>query len=312
MAQDLFAKTKGVTKGYREVAAWLPEVGQLMREFFATDGQRFLPDVVCVNGRLFLPTWTDRKRDYESATYQFRITVTDFSDVAKDFWIWALERSRRAGTDIGQDELQARLFANKSRYELYSGGFESETFNYLVLKSLESAPRTPVLGCRLSQALEPLSGKVPGAKKFQQHYKRTVVNWVVQSSAVDFLHMLIVAMEWLCKEYDIRARFVISIHDEIRYLVEDEDRYRCALALCLSNMYVRAAFSSHLGIKELPRYATCICSIAFFNQVDIDTVLRKEMDTPCKTPNGELVPPGEAVNMKLVVEKTGGSLKKYA
>jgi len=38
-------------------------------------------------------------------------------------------------------------------------------------------------------------------------------------------------MDWLTKVYDIDARFVISIHDEVRYLVKSEDRYRAGLAL---------------------------------------------------------------------------------
>lgn len=36
-------------------------------------------------------------------------------------------------------------------------------------------------------------------------------------------------------------------------------------------------------------------SVAFFSQVDIDRVLRKEVDLACKTPNGEGIPPGTFV-----------------
>ena len=35
------------------------------------------------------------------------------------------------------------------------------------------------------------------------------------------------------------CRFAISIHDEVRYLVRSEDRYRAALALNLANLLVR-------------------------------------------------------------------------
>ncbi len=31
-------------------------------------------------------------------------------------------------------------------------------------------------------------------------------------------------MNWLIEKYKIDARFSISIHDEIRYIVKDEDR----------------------------------------------------------------------------------------
>lgn len=67
------------------------------------------------------------------------------------------------------------------------------------------------------------------------------VNWAVQSSAVDYLHLMLVAMKWLCEEHDIDARFCISIHDEVRYLVSSEDRYRAALALQITNLLTRWA-----------------------------------------------------------------------
>jgi DNA polymerase gamma 1 len=45
-------------------------------------------------------------------------------------------------------------------------------------------------------------------------YLPSRINWVVQSSAVDYLHLLLVSMNWLTNVYGIDARFVISIHDE--------------------------------------------------------------------------------------------------
>ena len=44
--------------------------------------------------------------------------------------------------------------------------------------------------------------------------------------------------------YGIEGRFVISIHDEVRYVVRDSDRYRAALALHISNLLVRSMFCS--------------------------------------------------------------------
>lgn len=52
---------------------------------------------------------------------------------------------------------------------------------------------------------------------------------------------MLVAMKWLCEEHDIDARFCISIHDEVRYLVSSEDRYRAALALQITNLLTRWA-----------------------------------------------------------------------
>ena len=46
-------------------------------------------------------------------------------------------------------------------------------------------------------------------------YMTSRINWVVQSSAVDYLHLMLVCMRWLIDSYQIDARFCISIHDEV-------------------------------------------------------------------------------------------------
>ena len=104
---------------------------------------------------------------------------------------------------------------------------------------------------------------------------------MVQSSAVDYLHLLLVAMRWLMSDdcYNINGRFIISIHDEVRYMVPYRDRYRAALALQTANLLVRAMFCSRLGMEGLPK------GVAFFSSVDIDQVLRKEPDMECVTPS---------------------------
>ena len=82
------------------------------------------------------------------------------------------------------------------------------------------------------------------------------INWVVQSSAVDFLHLMLVCMRWLFDTYEIDGRFAISIHDEVRYLVKEEDRYRAALALHITNLLTRSLFAYKLGMKDLPQVST--------------------------------------------------------
>lgn len=69
---------------------------------------------------------------------------------------------------------------------------------------------------------------------------------MVQSSAVDYLHLMLVAMKWLCEEHNIDARFCISIHDEVRYLVCSEDRHRASLALQITNLLTRFGLSLQL------------------------------------------------------------------
>ncbi|ETE65094.1 DNA polymerase subunit gamma-1, partial [Ophiophagus hannah] len=139
------------------------------------------------------------------------------------------------------------------RQRVWASGTESEMFNKLESIAMSDAPSTPFVTSR--------------------------INWVVQSSAVDYLHLMLVSMKWLFDVFDIDGRFCISIHDEVRYLVKSEDRYRAALALQITNLLTRCMFAYKLGLQDLPQ------SVAFFSAVDIDNCLRKEATMDCVTPS---------------------------
>jgi DNA polymerase gamma 1 len=124
------------------------------------------------------------------------------------------------------------------------------------------------------------------------------INWAIQSSGVDYLHLLIVSMDYLIRQFNIKARLAITVHDEIRYLVKDEDRYRAAMALQVANVWTRALFSQQVGIDDLPQ------SCAYFSAVDIDHVLRKEVDMDCVTPSHPYkIPHGETLDITQLLDK---------
>jgi DNA polymerase gamma 1 len=173
------------------------------------------------------------------------------------------------------------------------GGTESFVFNRLEEIATSSSPKTPALGCGITAALsqeyllDPLSSDFMPSR----------INWVVQSSGVDYLHLVIVSMEYLISLYGIQARYLISVHDEVRYLVREEDKYRLALALQIANLWTRSQFAYRLGFNDLPQ------GCAFFSAVDIDHVLRKEVDMPCVTPSQpHPIPPGESVDIYNLME----------
>ena len=157
---------------------------------------------------------------------------------------------------------------------MWSGGSESHTFNRLEEIAMSRYPATPVLRAEITRALD--------SKLIGRNYLTSRINWVVQSSAVDYLHLLLVAVEWLFQEMGIRGRFVISIHDEVRYMVMSEDRYKAALALHLANLLVRSEVCAKVGLDNLP------ASTAFFSSVDVDKVMRKEPSADCVTPSNPL------------------------
>lgn len=213
------------------------------------------------------------------------------------------EQAQKLAEDLyastkGKNTHRTDIFNRK----FWFGGTESYLFNKLEEIALSDKPQTPALGCGVTYALS----KEYLPTNFGSDYLPSRINWVVQSSGVDYLHLLIASMDYLTRKYDINARYLISVHDELRYLVVEEDKYRAALALQIANLWTRSIFAYRLGMDDLPQ------GVAFFSAVDVDSVLRKEVFMPCVTPSQPTpIPPGESLDIIGVLEKTnGGSLYK--
>lgn len=179
------------------------------------------------------------------------------------------------------------------------GGTESAMFNCLEMIANKPVPETPFLNCKLSRALEPRIDK-------NENNLPTRINWVVQSGAVDFLHLMLVSMRWFLGS---KPRFCLSFHDEVRYLIQDEHKYEAALALHVTNLFTRAFCVSRVGMVDLPM------SVAFFSSVEVDKVLRKESKDDNKTPSnpfglsrGYSIPLGESLDIYQAIKKANGKI----
>lgn len=203
-------------------------------------------------------------------------------------------------SDKEAEETATRLYqltkgntANSNYLErrIYHGGTESVMFNALESIAYQEDPKTPVLGASITDALT--------VKNLNKNvYLTSRINWAIQSSGVDYLHLLIVSMDYLIERYQVDARLAITVHDELRYLSKEEDKYRVALLLQISNLWTRSIFCEQMGIHELPQ------SIAFFSDVDIDHVLRKEVSMDCVTPsNPTPIRVGESLDIRKLLEK---------
>lgn len=173
----------------------------------------------------------------------------------------------------------------------WRGGTESFVFNKLEEFADQERPRTPALGAGITEAL---------MRRFinKGSFMTSRINWAIQSSGVDYLHLLIVGMDYLIRKFNIQARLAITVHDEIRYMAKDEDKYRTALALQIANVWTRAIFAQQVGIDDLPQ------SCAYFSAVDIDHVLRKEVDMDCVTPSHpHKIPHGETLDISQLLDK---------
>ncbi|KAG5973696.1 DNA-directed DNA polymerase gamma mip1 [Claviceps cyperi] len=174
----------------------------------------------------------------------------------------------------------------------WRGGTESFVFNKLEEFADQKRPRTFVLGAGITEALMSQNLSSRGG------YLTSRINWAIQSSGVDYLHLLVVSMDFLVRRYNINARLALTVHDEIRYLVKAEDKYRAAMALQVANVWTRAMFSQQVGIDDLPQ------SCAFFSAIDVDHVLRKEVDMECITPSHPTpLPPGESLDIFELLDK---------
>lgn len=198
-------------------------------------------------------------------------------------------------------EIASKLYTNTKgvktnrkalhKRSFWRGGTESFVFNKLEEFAEQERPRTPVLGAGITEALM-------GRFISKGGYLTSRINWAIQSSGVDYLHLLIVAMDYLTRRFNIDARLAITVHDEIRYLVKDQDRYRAAMALQVANLWTRAMFAQQVGINDLPQ------SCAYFSAIDIDHVLRKEVDMDCVTPSHEeAIPPGESLDISALLAR---------
>ncbi|EGI69294.1 DNA polymerase subunit gamma-1, mitochondrial [Acromyrmex echinatior] len=250
---------------------------------------------------------------------QFNPSMTDAEATSKSRKMFDLTKGKKVfwlKPEFVNDDLQDIAYTSSQAYKIaklhgkalqdiflkseWMGGSESAMFNRLEQIAGSEYPVTPFLDARLSRALEITN------TDDDDKFLPTKINWVVQSGAVDFLHLMLVSMRWLMRD---NARFCLSFHDEVRYLIPFKYKYNAALAMHVTNLMTRSFCASRLGMRDLPM------SVAFFTAVEVDTVLRKESTHDCKTPsnphglqNGYEIPPGESLDVWAALKKSGGSL----
>ncbi|VEU23173.1 DEKNAAC104059 [Brettanomyces naardenensis] len=174
---------------------------------------------------------------------------------------------------------------------VWYGGSESVVFNRLEKIAQQDDPKTPVLGAGITAALQRKNLK-------SNTLLPSRLNWAIQSSGVDYLHLLLVSVEYLSKVYKIPARLCLTVHDEIRYLTKWEDRYKLGMILQIANLWTRAMFCHQVGIDDVPQ------GCAFFSAVDFDHVIRKEVNMDCITPSNETaIDHGESLDIYELLAK---------
>ena len=168
----------------------------------------------------------------------------------------------------------------------YKGGMASQAFTRMEFLADKKQPQTPLTGAYMSKALAGL-----------QDYKPTRVNWIVQSSGVDFRDMLVLLTKSFYKRLGVDGRLIVTIHDELRSMVKDSDITKAVYALQLAHLYTRAAFIRAHKLDNIP------AGIAYFSDVDVDSIcLRKDSLDPQVTPTQTALPLGYTINPLQLLE----------
>lgn len=251
---------------------------------------------------------------------QFNPSISDAEAKSKAMKMFALTKGKKSYQLLPEyketyydkhystyEALQLASANRKNVLEMFTkaqwkGGSESAMFNKLEEIADSESPVTPFLHGKLTRALEPQPG-------IEDRFLPTRINWVVQSGAVDFLHLMLVCMRWLMGN---RIRFCLSFHDEVRYIVKDEYADKAALAMHTTNLLTRSFCVARLGLNDLPQ------SVAFFTSVEIDRILRKDAESDCKTPSNEhgfsggyKIPAGESVDIYEAIKRVGNDLSSW-
>lgn len=165
----------------------------------------------------------------------------------------------------------------------FEGGTDSGAFNMMSEIALRSkVPSLPCLGTKITTALRPAyvgNDFVPGR-----------MNWAIQATGAEILSITLVAMHWLCSEHKIPVRFVVSIHDEVWWLVPEKYAEQAAGLFQMSHLYIWALFNYKLGMPDLA------LSNAFFSGVAVDDRVRKSVKESTVSPSnleGDKEPPGK-------------------
>jgi DNA polymerase gamma 1 len=173
----------------------------------------------------------------------------------------------------------------------FEGGSDSGCYNFMNRIALKTrVPTLPCLGTKISTALR------PAAVGDDFHTGR--INWTIQSSGAEMLAILLTSTHWLARKFKIPAQFILSIHDEVWWMVPEKYAEQFAVLFQMAHLYAWARFQASVGMADVP------LSRAFFSGVAIDDRLRKSPSECTTTPSndGKREPDGSEYSMLEMAE----------
>jgi len=200
----------------------------------------------------------------------------------------------RSPAELRQFATKALAFKKgvRGKEGFFEGGSDSGCYNFMEGIALRTrVPTLPCLGTKISTALRPAA--------VGSDFNTGRINWTIQSSGAEMLAILLTATHWLARRFKIPAQFILSIHDEVWWMVPEKYAEQFAVVFQMAHLYSWARFQAGCNMADLP------LSRAFFSGVAIDDRLRKSPDectvTP-SNPDGKDEPNGSEYSMKKMAE----------
>jgi DNA polymerase gamma 1 len=203
------------------------------------------------------------------------------------------EKPEHEVKELANRMLRTKKGARDSKQDPFQGGSDSGCYNYMEKIAMKmKVPQLPTLGTKISTALRP---SVVG-----DDFSTGRTNWTIQASGAEILATILTATHWLMEEFKIPARFVISIHDEIHWMVPEKHAEIFAVLYQMAHVYTWALFHQRVNLPDLP------LSRAFFSSVAIDSRIRKsphEKTVTPSNPQGKDEPEGVEYSMRELAER---------
>ena len=175
---------------------------------------------------------------------------------------------------LASKTLELKKGERSGRY--YYNGTDSDLFNYMDDLVASERPRLAALNTLITRALWPEycdAVDLTTGRMDRQFYTGRA-NWLIQGCAAEMLDASLVSIKWLAKKYDLFMRYLLSIHDDIRYLTLPEYRKQYAMIYQISHIWVWSLLHYGLDMCEMPLAG------AFLSGVEFDYRLRKSPTEP--------------------------------
>jgi DNA polymerase gamma 1 len=153
----------------------------------------------------------------------------------------------------------------------YTGGTDSETYTAIDIMACSPKPRTVLLDREMPDPLCPLYCR--------NEFYTTRANWTIQAPARDQLDCLTTAFNYMAEYAGLKAKLIWSRHDEVIVLAPDSEVTQVSELLQQAHIFTWAALHEKLGLYDLPSHGL------LFEEINVDTVCRKEVDSPLETPS---------------------------